>query len=73
MDKVRISEESLRKLIIEELSKSEVQSMIRNEILSKLDSQELKKKVKEISAEVVSNLFKTLWQQNNMWRRACQQ
>lgn len=70
---VRITEDKLRQYLLEELKKTEVTAMIRDKIDSNLDSQEFKKKVKEISAEVVSNLFKTLWQQNNMWKRACQQ
>lgn len=73
MDVIRITEDTLKDIIAEELKKSEVSAMINDRIDSNLDSREFKKKVKEISAEVVSNLFKTLWQQNNMWKRACQQ
>lgn len=69
---VRLTEDNLRELIIEELTKSEVNSMIKDKISSNIDSKEFAKKVKEISAEVVNNLFRTLWQQNNLWKRACQ-
>lgn len=70
---VRLTEEKLHRLIAEELTKSEVASMIRDKVASSIDSTDFKKKVKEISAEIVSNLFRTLWQQNNMWKRICQQ
>lgn len=73
MEVIRITEDTLKQIIAEELKKTEVSAMINDRIDSSLDSQDFKKKVKEISAEVVSNLFKTLWQQNNMWKRACQQ
>ncbi len=70
---LRLNEEQFQNMITEELNKNEIISLIRDKIDSNLDSREFKKKVKEISAEIVSNLFKTLWQQNNMWKRACQQ
>ena len=73
MKKIRITEDVFNKLILEELSKADNKAMINDKIDSNLSSSEFKKRVKEISAEIVSNLFKTLWQQNNMWKRACQQ
>ena len=57
-------------LINEELSKSDVSSMIMNSIDSKMSSKEFEKKVKEISSEVISELFKILWQRNNFWKGA---
>ena len=47
---------------MEELSKSDVSSMIDRKLSSSLDSKDFKKKVKELSAEVVNDLFKILWQ-----------
>lgn len=71
--KVKLTEDKLSTLIAEELTKSEVNAMIRDKIDSSIDSKDFQKKVKEIAAEIVSNLFRTLWQQNNIWKRACQQ
>lgn len=62
------AEERLYKLITEELSKTEVNTMISNKLDSNLSSREFKKKVKEIAADVVSELFKLLWQRNNFWK-----
>lgn len=62
------NEMKLQQIIREELSKSDVNSMIGNKISSALSSREFKQKVKELSSEVVSELFKILWQRNNMWK-----
>lgn len=61
------------RVLIEEITKSEINSMIASKLESNLESREFKKKVKEISADIVSNLFRTLWQQNNIWKKVCQQ
>ncbi len=58
----------LQQIIFEELSKSDVNSMIGNKISSALSSREFKQKVKELSADVVSELFKILWQRDNFWK-----
>ena len=58
----------LEGLITEELTRSEVSSMIASKIDTKIGSSEFKRKVKELAAEVVSNLFKTLWQRDSIWK-----
>ena len=70
---MRVTKEEFARLIYEEITKSDVNSLITSKLEQNLDSREFKKKVKEIAAEIVSNLFRTLWQQNSMWKRACQQ
>lgn len=60
----------LNKIIKEEMTKSEISSLITNKIDSKLSSREFEKIVKEISTEVINNLFKVLWQRNNMWKHS---
>ena len=70
---MRVTKEEFARLIHEEVSKSDINSLITSKLEQNLDSREFKKKVKEIAAEIVSNLFRTLWQQNSMWKRACQQ
>lgn len=62
------NEKTLQRIISEELSKSEVNSMISSKINSTLSSREFKQKVKELSADVVNELFKLLWQRNNIWK-----
>lgn len=62
------NEKRLQRIISEELSKSDVNSMINSKINSTLSSREFKQKVKELSADVVNELFKLLWQRNNFWK-----
>jgi len=62
------NEKKLQQIISEELSKSDVNSMISTKLNSTLSSREFKQKVKELSSEVVSELFKILWQRNNFWK-----
>ena len=67
---MRIDENTLYKIINEELSKSDVSSMIISKFEDKLSSREFKKKVKEIAADVVNEIFKILWQRNSFWKPA---
>ena len=57
-------------ILMEELSKSDISSMIDRKLSSNLDSKDFKKKVKELSAEVVNDLFKILWQRNSFWKNS---
>lgn len=47
--------------------------MINSKLDSNLESAEFKKRVKEITADIVTNLFRALWQQNNIWKNAVKQ
>ena len=63
-----LNESKIKELVYEELSKSDVSSMITSKIDNKLSSQEFKKIVKSLAADVVSELFKILWQRNSFWK-----
>lgn len=63
-----LNESKIKELVYEELSKSEVSSMIASKIDNKLSSQEFKKIVKSLATDVVSELFKILWQRNSFWK-----
>lgn len=60
-------DKELKKLIIEEITKSEIKSMISGELSSNMNSKEFKDKVKEISAKVIEELYKILWTRKNFW------
>lgn len=60
-------EQKLKKIIIEELTKSEVKNMISGELSSNLNSKEFKEKVKDITAKVLEELYKILWTRKNFW------
>jgi hypothetical protein len=72
--KVIINESTLKKIIASqllnesELSKTDVTNIVRNTI--KNDSQvkkDIEKKVKELVANTVNTLFRTLWQRRNFY------
>lgn len=59
-------DKELKKLIVEELTRAEVNGMIS----SQMNSKEFKDKVKEISAKVLEELYKILWTRKNFWADA---
>jgi hypothetical protein len=42
--------------------------MISRKLGSSYDSKEFKKAVKQVSAEVIEDLYRTLWNRSSMWR-----
>lgn len=58
----------IRQLVKEELSKSDVTSLITSKLDSELSSSDFKKMIKGLAADVVSEMFKTLWQRDSMWK-----
>jgi hypothetical protein len=50
------------------MSKSEIVSLINNKIDSNMSSKDFEKKIREISASIMSDLFKALWQRDSMWK-----
>lgn len=63
-----ISEKRLDRIISEEISKTDVESIVSRKISSAYDSRDFKKAVKEITADVVEELFRTLWNRSSMWK-----
>ena len=63
-----LNESKIKELVYEEFRKSDVRSMIASTIDNKLSSQTLKKIVKSLATDVVSELFKILWQRNSFWK-----
>ena len=64
-----MTDRRLKQIINEELTKTEVNNMIQSKLQSHLKSNDFKKKVKELSAAVIADVFKVLWQRNNFWKR----
>lgn len=69
---IRITEDKLdrivRNVLREELTKSDVERVVSSKLSSSYDSREFKKAVKEVAAEAVENLFRTLWSHSTMWK-----
>lgn len=56
-----LTEKTLSKMISEEIKKSDVIDIIKND-------KDVEKKVKQIAADVVTELFRVLWQHNNIFK-----
>ena len=63
-----IKQDRINQIIKEELSKSDVNSLIQSKINSEFSSRYFEKKVKEITASAISELFKAFWQRDNFWK-----
>lgn len=63
-----IDEEKIRILVKEELTKAEVNSLINNKVDSILQSNEFKRKVKAITADVLEDLYRTMYQKKAFWQ-----
>ena len=57
----RLTENKIISLITEELKKSDVMDIIKND-------NEFEKRVKNITADVVTDLFRVLWQHSNIFK-----
>ena len=64
--KIIISEEQLEKIAINEaeMSKEDIKKIMKD--VAKQDK-DFEKRIKNIAADVVKNLFRTLWQKNGMY------
>ena len=58
-----LDDENIQNLIFEEITKSDILNIIKKD-------KDFEKKVKEIAAEVIVNLFKILWQHRNFYDNA---
>jgi hypothetical protein len=63
-----ISEKRLNQIITEEISKTDVEGIVSRKIDSMYDSKDFKKEVKKIVADVLEELYRTLWNRSNMWK-----
>lgn len=68
-----IDEEEIRILVKEELTKAEVNSLINNKVDSILQSNEFKRKVKAITADVLEDLYRTMYQKKAFWQSSVKQ
>ena len=56
-----LTEQKIISPIAEEMKKSDVIDMIKND-------KDIEKRVKQITADVVTDLFRVLWQHNNIFK-----
>jgi hypothetical protein len=63
-----VSDDRIRQIINEEISKTDVESIVSRKLSSSYDSRDFKKAVKEVTADVIEDLFRTLWNRSSTWR-----
>ena len=68
-----MTQERINQIITEEISRAEVESIANRKISSSYDSRDFKKAVKEIAADVIEDLFKTLYYRSNSWKGGIKQ
>ena len=54
--------------INENITKTDVNSIIQSKIEDFVKSKELEKRVRELTSDVISEFLKALWQRDNMWK-----
>lgn len=63
-----LTEEKIRSVLHEELTKSEVNKIVDDKIDRHIKSKELKDKVSDIVADVIDEFFRNLWTKNAFWK-----
>ena len=63
-----ISENEIRSMLMEELSKQEVKSMIDSKVAEYLKDREFKKRVRDITVDVLDDFFHEMWRKNGFWK-----
>jgi hypothetical protein len=63
-----INESRIDKIISEEISKTDVERTVASKLASSYDSREFKRAVKEIVADAIEDLYRTLFNRSSSWR-----
>lgn len=56
------------RLMNEEMTKTEISSLVMSKLSDFVNDKRLEKKIKEITANIIDELFKTLWQKKTFWK-----
>ena len=65
-----LSSGKLMELVTEELSRSDVENAISRKLSSSYGSSDFKSAVKKIAADVIEDLYKTLWNRSSSWKNS---
>lgn len=63
-----INENRIDQIISEEISKTDVERTVASKLASSYDSREFKRAVKEIVADAIEDLYRTLFNRSSSWR-----
>ena len=64
----RLDSSMLMQLVTEELTRSDVDSAISRKLSSSYDSSDFKSAVRKVAADVIEDLYKTLWNRSSTWK-----
>ena len=65
---IHLNEEDLKRIVQEELSRSDVRSMINDRITEYLKEREFEEKIKGIISDTFENYFKYMYTKRGMWK-----
>lgn len=65
---IHLNEEDLKRMVQEELSRSDVRSMINDRIAEYLKEREFEEKIKSIISDTFENYFKYMYTKRGMWK-----
>ena len=63
-----INENKIDQIISEEISKTDVERTVANKLASSYDSREFKRAVREVVADALEDLYRTLYNRSSSWR-----
>ena len=63
-----LNESRIDRIISEEISKTDVERTVASKLASSYDSREFKRAVKEIVADAIEDLYRTLFNRSSSWR-----
>jgi hypothetical protein len=63
-----INENRINKIISEEISKTDVDRAVSSKLASSYDSREFKRAVREVVADALEDLYRTLYNRSSSWR-----
>ena len=63
-----INESRIDKIISEEISKTDVERTVSSKLASSYDSREFKRAVREVVADALEDLYRTLYNRSSSWR-----
>lgn len=63
-----VNESEIREMVNEELTRSDVRSIINSRIEEYIEGRDFKKKVSTIAADVIDELLTNFWQRKGFWK-----
>lgn len=65
---MKLTESEIKKIVNEEMTRSEVRSVVSSELSSYIKSREFEEAVKKLTSDVFERFFKLLYDRRGMWK-----